>query len=195
VRTSEIVAQRRFTVKEYHRLAETGILRPDERVELVRGIILTKARKSRAHVISTKLIHDLLSEALRGMASVYHGAPLIAERIDSEPEPDIMVCSNPDPWAYGTSRTKPLLIIEVADHSLDYDLGEKATLYADAEVPEYWVVNLVERVLIVFREPLKGNYQVRLSVEETTRVAAEPWPELAFEVSAFFPPESPTPSE
>jgi len=186
---TESVAQRRFTVEEYHRMAETGILGPDERVELVRGVILTKARKSRAHVIATALIRDVLSEALRGKASVYQGAPLIAVGIDSEPEPDILVCSNPDEWAYGTPRTKPLLVLEVADSSLDYDLKEKATLYADAGVPEYWVVNLVESVLVVFREPEKGRYQVRSSLHEKSRVAPQAWPELTFEVSAFLPPD------
>jgi hypothetical protein len=98
------VAQRRFTVEEYHRMAETGILRPDEHVELVRGVILKKARKSRGHVIATKLGFDLLDEALRGRASVYQGAPIVLESMDSEPEPDLLVCSNPNALAYGTVR-------------------------------------------------------------------------------------------
>ena len=55
-------------------------------------------------------------------------------------------------------------------------------------VPEYRVVNLVERVLVVFREPLRGSYQVRLSLDERARVAASAWPELSFAVLAFFPP-------
>jgi len=134
-------------------------------------------------------------EALASLFGHYQGAPLIVERIDSEPEPDVMFFSNPDALAYGTLRTKPLLVIAVADRSLDYDLGEKSQLYADAGVPEYWVVNLVERVLVVFREPLEGTYQVRSSLDETTRVTPEAWPELAFEVSAFFPPEGAGPSE
>ena len=187
-RVLETVTKRRFTVEEYHRMAETGILAPDERVELVRGVIHKMSPKNRAHVIAADLIHDLLKEALKGKASVYQEAPLGAEGIDSEPEPDVMVCSNPDRTAYGTPRTKPLLVIEVADSSLEYDLGEKAGLYADAGVPEYWVVNLVERVLVVFREPNKGSYLARLSLDERSRVATKAWPELAFEISAFLPP-------
>ena len=103
----------------------------------------------------------------------------------------MLVCSNLDEWAYRSPRTKPLLVIEVADASLDYDVGAKAALYAEAGVPEYWVLNLVERLLLVFRQPRKGSYHVRFSLEETGRVAPEPWPELAFEVSAFFPPVAP----
>jgi Uma2 family endonuclease len=187
-RAFEAVAQRRFTVEEYHRMAEAGILGPDERVELVRGVILKKARKSRGHVIATSLVSKLLDEALRGRASVYQGAPIVLDSLDSEPEPDLLVCSNPDMWAYGTARTRPLLVVEVADASLGLDLGEKASLYAEAGVPEYWVVNLVERLLVVFRDPVDGIYEVRLSLDETSRVTPISWPELAFEVSAFFPP-------
>ncbi len=189
------VAPRRFTVAEYHRMGETGILGPDERIELVRGVIREMSPKNWAHVMVSKSIYDLLRDALRGRASVYNEAPLAADEIDSEPEPDVLVCSNPDEWAYRSRRTKPLLVIEVAISSLEYDLGEKASLYAEAGVPEYWVVNLIERVLVVFREPLEGRYQVRLSLEEKDRVTPEAWAELTFEVSAFFPPERPAPSE
>jgi len=194
-RALESVAMRRFTVEEYHRMAEKGILGPDEQVELVRGVIREMSPKNWAHVIAAKSVYDLLLDALRGKASVYPEAPLVADAIDSEPQPDVLVCSNPDEWAYGSRRTNPLLVIEISDSSLQYDLGEKASLYAEAGVPEYWVVNLVERVLVVFREPLKGSYQVRLSLEETKRVTPEPWPGLTLEVSAFFPPERHDPSD
>jgi len=191
VRGTESVAQRRFTVEEYHRMAETGILGPDERVEIVRGVIREMSPKNWAHVMAAKSVYDLLRDALRGRASVYQEAPLVAEGIDSEPEPDVLVCSNPDESAYGSQRTRPLLVIEVAESSLGYDLGEKAALYAEAGVPEYWVVNLVERVLVVLRDPEKGRYQVRLSLDEKSRVAPKAWPELNFEVSAFLPPALP----
>jgi Uma2 family endonuclease len=133
------------------------------------------------------LAFDLFRDALRGRASVYKEDPLRAEGIDSEPEPDVMVCSHHEIAAYGTARTKPLLVIEVADSSLEYDLGEKAALYAQAGVPEYWVVNLLERVLEVFREPENGSYRRRSSPELGSRVTPEAWPELELEVASFFP--------
>jgi Uma2 family endonuclease len=188
-------AQRLFTVEEYHRMAETGILGPDERVELVRGVIREMSPKNWAHVMAAKSVYDRLRDALRGRASVYQEAPMAAELIDSEPEPDVLVCSNPDELAYGSSRTKPLLVIEVADSSLEYDLGEKAALYAEAGVPEYWVVNLVDRVLLVFREPEERSYRVRVSLEESSRVTPAAWPELSFAVSDFLPRSSSTESE
>jgi Uma2 family endonuclease len=193
VRALETAGQRRFTVAEYHRMAETRILGPDERVELVRGVIRGMSPKSWAHVMSVKRIYDLLQTALQGRASVYQQAPLVLESLDSEPEPDVLVCSNPDEWAYLSERTSPLLVIEVADSSLEFDLGEKASLYAEAGVPEYWVVNLVERLLVVFRDRVNGIYQVRLSLDETMPVTPSAWPDLRFDGSAFFPPPNATP--
>jgi hypothetical protein len=106
-----------------------------------------------------------------GRASVYLGAPFVVEAIDSEPEPDVMVYSNPDPRAYGTSRTKALLAIEVAESSIEYDRGEKSTLYAEAGVPEYWVLNLVDRELEVFRDPVEGIYRRHFRRGERARCA------------------------
>jgi Uma2 family endonuclease len=146
--------------------------------------------KNRAHVLATRGIFLMLEGRLRGRASVYQEAPLVAEAIASEPEPDVLVCSNPDERAYRSSRTKPLLVIEVADSSLDYDLGEKAALYADAEIPEYWVVNLVERELVIHLDPREGSYRARQILEEGSRIAPASWPELDFEVSRLLPPAS-----
>jgi len=168
-------------------MAETGILRPDERVELVRGVVRRMSPKNRAHVIAADQICDLLKDALRGRASVYWEAPLVVEAIDSEPEPDVMVCSNPDRTAYGTSRTKALLAIEVAESSLEYDRGEKSALYAEAGVPEYWVLNLVDRELEVFRDPVEGRYTRRFRAAGKDRVSPSSWPDLEFEVSTLVP--------
>jgi len=194
-RALESVALRRFTVEEYHRMAETGILGPDERIELVRGVIREMSPKNWAHVIATRSVFLQLESALRGRASVYFAAPLTADRIDSEPEPDVLVCSNPDELAYRSPRTKPLLVIEVADSSLEYDIGEKATLYAEAGVPEYWVVNLVGRSLVTFRKPLNGAYRESFSLDEKARVTPEAWPEMSFDVFAFLPPAKPRSDE
>jgi len=193
-RVLETVAQRRFTVGEYHRMAETGILSPDERVELIRGVIHQMSPKNRAHVVAANLVFGLFRDALRGRASVYKEDPLRVDGLSSEPEPDVMVCSNPDVAAFGTERMKPLLVIEVAESSLRYDLNEKATLYAEAEVPEYWVVNLVDRALEVFRDVKEGRYGQRFTLEPAARVAPTAWPELEIHVSSLFPEEESDPS-
>jgi Uma2 family endonuclease len=186
-RALETVAQRRFTVEEYHRMAETGILSSAERVELVRGVIREMSPKNRAHVIAVNRICDLLRDKLKGRARVYKEDPLRVERLDSEPEPDVMVCANPDIVAFGTDRMNPVLVIEVSESSLRYDLNDKATLYAEAEVPEYWVVNLVDRVLEVFRDLGEGHYRQRSTVKLSARIAPMAWPELELEVPSLFP--------
>jgi Uma2 family endonuclease len=111
----------------------------------------------------------------------------VVEEIDSEPQPDVMVCSNPDTRSYGTARTRPLLVVEIADSSVEYDLKEKANLYASARIPEYWVVNLEDRVLEVFRKPGAGAYELRLRLSIGESVSPEAWPNLDFEVSSLFP--------
>ena len=186
-RPMETLEQRRFTVEEYHRMGEASILAPGERVELIRGVIRQMSPKRRKHVVAATKAFRVLDKALEGRATVYLEAPLGLEDLDSEPEPDIVVCSNPDVESYGTTETKPLLVIELADSSLRYDMTEKAALYADAQIPEYWVVNLVDRVLEVHRRPQNGAYETCLRVPCGSRISPEAWPEVDLDVSALFP--------
>lgn len=180
-------AERRFTVEEYHRMGEAGILAPDERVELIRGAIRKMSPKKRAHVIASERVYGVLARKLQGRASVYHDAPLVLAELDSEPEPDVLVCSNPDLDAYGTEATTTLLVVEVAHSTVLFDLGDKASLYAEAGIPEYWVVNLVDRVLVVFREPRDGAYQKRSVLEPSALVTPESWPDVEISVDSLFP--------
>jgi Uma2 family endonuclease len=184
---AETLEQRRFTVEEYHRMAEAGVLSPDERVELLFGVIHRMNPTNRVHVIAENRAFDLLRGGLQGRARVYKDDPLRADRLDSEPEPDVMVCSNPELEAYGAEETKPLLVLEVSDSSLGRDLDEKAILYAKAKVPEYWVVNLVDGVLEVFRAPPDGSYRAHLRLGLDAQVIPQAWPDLELDVSAFFP--------
>jgi Uma2 family endonuclease len=187
----ETPESRRFTVEEYHRMGETGILSPDERVELLWGVVCPMSPKNHAHVIASNRICDLLRRALEGRARVYKEDPLRAEALDSEPEPDVMVCGNPDLGAFGTEQMNPLLVIEIAESSLPRDLRVKPPLYAAASVPEYWVVNLVDRVLEVFRQPEEGRYQEHFRLPEDARVSPKTWPDLDLEVSLFLPRKNP----
>lgn len=181
-------SHRRFTVEEYHRMAETGVLSRDERLELIRGAVREMSPKNRPHVIASRRVFNILVKALEGRASVYKEDPLVLRELDSEPEPDVLVCSNPDFEAYGTELTTPLLVVEVAESSLTGDLGDKAKLYAEAGIPEYWVVNLVDRVLVVFREPRDGSYQSRSTLLPGANVTPLSWPDVEVDVAFLFPP-------
>lgn len=186
----DTIDQRRFTVAEYHRMAETGIFKPDERVELIRGVVRRMSAKNYAHVVAATKVFKRLTTELADRATVYSEAPLKLIGLDSEPEPDIVATSSPVVEDYG--KSKPLLVVEVAESSLRYDLNAKAPLYAEADVPEYWVVNLVDRELAVFRSPKDGAYRDRTNHHPGDRVAPAAWPDVVIEVSALFPDEEPS---
>lgn len=168
-------------------MANEGALSSQERVELVRGVVRQIGPKSRAHVIAATTVFTLLSSRLRGRASVFKGDPLVLEPMGSELAPDIVVCSNPDIQAYGTPEAHPLLVVEVADSSLRYDLGEKAELYAGADLREYWVLNLWNERLEVFRTPRSGHYRVHQRLERGARVCPKAWPDLELDVASMLP--------
>lgn len=187
VTSTDTSRQRRFTIAEYRRMAESGILAPDERVELLRGVVCRMSPKSRAQVIAVHRAYDVFRDVLRGRAGVYVEAPLRLERLASEPEPDLSVYASPERDDFGAEDRRPLLLIEVADSSLRTDLGRKAALYAEAQVPEYWVVNLEERVLVVLSDPRAGSYQERSVHEPGTSIVPIAWPDVRIQVDSLFP--------
>lgn len=171
-------------------MVETGILREDDRVELVYGVIREMSPTNRAHALATIMIRQVFADGLTGRASVYEEKPLHLEALSSVPEPDICVCSNPDLRAYGTDSTRALLVVEVADATLTYDLTTKSKLYAEATIPEYWVVDLRHEVVHVFREPRGGAYQTRVTHQPGSRVAPISWPDFEVAVDALLPSDS-----
>jgi len=192
VEIAQTIDPRRFTVEEYHRMADLGILKPDERVELIRGMVHRMSPKNWAHVVAVTGLYQQLVGALAGRAAVFQEAPLKLALLHSEPEPDIVATSSPDIKDYGSKSAKPLLIIEVSESSLLYDLNAKALLYAAAGVPEYWVVNLVDRELVVFRSPDGGAYLERRSYRSGDRIQPASWPDVAIDVGELFPAEAST---
>jgi len=178
---------RKFTVEDFHLMAEKGIFAPDERVELIAGVVQTMSPKNRAHSLALYHVVEFLRKELRGRASVYQEVPLRLATHDSEPEPDVLLCSNPDVDAYGTASTEPVMVIEISDSSLARDLGEKARLYARAGIPEYWVVNLVDRTIVSFRGPAEAGYTERSEAQSGSVVSPSAWPDVALEVSSVFP--------
>jgi len=186
---SEATDVRRFTVDEYHRMADADILREDDRVELIYGVIREMSPKNRPHIVAATRVLRVFEHGLAGRAGVYFEAPLGIVKLDSEPEPDIVVGDNPDVESYGTESFRPLLVIEVADSSLRYDLSLKSELYAGAGIPEYWVVDLPNRVLVVLRDP-DGEYLSRDTHAPGSRIAPVSWPDFEIDVDSLFPAEA-----
>lgn len=167
-----IVDIRRFNVKEYYRMAETGILDPDERVELIAGQIIPMSPKGTAHRAAVKRIEKLLENRLRDRVLVFTQDPIRLNNY-SEPEPDIAVVM-PDPLFYEDHHPIPeeiYLIIEVADTTVDRDTNFKAKLYASSGIRDYWVLDVSDRRLFVFREPSEIGYQSQAILSETETIS------------------------
>ncbi len=147
-------------------MAEAGILPEDARVELVRGEILEMSPIGKRHAYVLNTLVDLLSP-LRGRAVLSVQNPLVLPP-DTEVYPDLALL-RPPRTAYRDRLPEAqdaLLVVEVGETSLDYDLNVKVPLYAQAGVPEVWVVDLVRDRVHVFRKPAGGGYGERQTLEE-----------------------------
>lgn len=177
------LAHRRFTVDEYHRMAEAGILGEDDRVELLDGEIVAMSPIGARHAGAVKKLNSLLS---RAAAHVVLGIqdPVVLDRY-WEPQPDVTVLkARPD--EYRTSHPRPedvLLVIEVADTTADRDRQVKVPSYARAGIPEVWLVNIPADSMEVYRDPQGGAYRnVRIATRgDTLRPVL--LPELRVQVS------------
>jgi Uma2 family endonuclease len=141
--------RKRWTIDEYYRLGELGFFR-DQHVELLEGDIIVMTPKGFGHVLARSRAARILKSIFEPTHWVLDQDPL--RLLNSEPEPDIAVVPGPES-SYSAIPTAALLIIEVSDSSLDYDCGEKASFYAAADITDYWVLNLVDRQLELFRDP------------------------------------------
>ena len=143
----------RFTREEYYRTDRAGLF-SDERVELLAGEVMTMPPQISSHAGITNKIAAVLFRLVESTLCVRIQTPIMLDNW-SEPEPDIAVGeSDPDDYVHEHPRaTQVLLAIEVAAASLSYDHGRKAVAYAANGIPEYWIVNLVEGHLEVFRNP------------------------------------------
>jgi Uma2 family endonuclease len=151
-----LIERRRFTIDEYHRMQDAGILREDDRVELVAGEIVAMSPVGSRHAACVRRLVHMLEQQLGARAMVDSQNPIHIEP-DAEPQPDVAVL-RPRPDFY--ERDHPavadiLLVIEVADTSLAYDRQVKLPLYAGAGIPEAWLIDLARES--VERHSLPGG--------------------------------------
>jgi len=153
------LATRRFTVDEYHRMAEVGILREDDRVELLDGQIVEMTPIGRRHAACVTRLTHLVAPLAGGGATLRIQSSLIVGE-DQEPQPDVaLVRYRSDGYETGHPRgPDTLLVIGVADTSVESDQERKLPLYARAGIPETWLANLPGDALELYREPRAGTY-------------------------------------
>ncbi len=179
--------RRRFTRAEYYRMAEVGILRRRDRVELIRGEIVEMSPMGRRHRAFVDNLNHLLAPRLHDRAIVSIQMPLVLSD-DTEPEPDLTVLRRravpyKEREAHGEDV---LLLIEVADSSLAYDRSTKLRLYAEAGIPEYWVVDCVAETVEVYRDPGPDGYRDMHRAANAAVLVLQAFPDVELSIADIF---------
>jgi Uma2 family endonuclease len=151
--TEAIVYTRRWSRVEYERMIEKGLFRPDERLELLDGLLLVREPQHDRHALAIRRVDAALRPYFGDGWLLAMQLPLALDEM-SEPEPDFSIVRGVLADVRGGHPRHAALIVEVAESSLALDRGRKATLYARAGILDYWIVNLVEGTLEVHREPV-----------------------------------------
>jgi Uma2 family endonuclease len=181
------VARRLFTREEYHRMGEVGILKPSDRVELIRGEIVEMSPIGRRHYAFVNNLNHLLVQRLADRAIVAVQGPIVLAH-DTEPEPDLAVIrKRVVPYKEREAFAEDaLLVIEVAETSLAYDRSTKLRLYADAGIPEYWVVDCAAESVEVHRTPDAGRYRNINRITGDATVALHAFPDVVLALADIF---------
>jgi hypothetical protein len=181
-----VLTTHRFTVEEYYRMAEIGVLKPDVRVELLEGEIIDMMPIGPFHGGMTKRLIRFFSNLSKGRWVVSAQDPVHLDEY-SEPQPDLMLLK-PDPDDYTTRHPGPedvFLLVEVADSTLDYDRGRKLPAYGRAAVREVWIINLPERTIEVYREPHYLGYGSTTVLRAGDQAHPEAFPDVAVDVQSL----------
>lgn len=178
-------ARRLFTIEEYERMVETGILTREERVELIEGEVVEMSPIGDPHAAFVANLTHLLVTGVGDRARVWVQGPVrVPPR--SKPQPDLALLRPRSYVRAGATTEDVLLVIEVADTSLRYDRTVKLHLYARAGIPEYWIVDANAETLEVFRSPAGERYADHRRPSRGESVAPLAFPDAAIPVDAIF---------
>ncbi|UZQ55454.1 Uma2 family endonuclease [Trichothermofontia sichuanensis B231] len=183
----------RFTVQDYHRLVALGFLNEDDHIELIRGELIQMAAKGTAHATCLRRLLRILPGIIGDRATLQCQSP-ITIAFDGEPEPDLAIVRNREA-DYESAHPTPadtLLVMEVADSSLEYDRTVKLSLYAEASIPYYWLFNVIDRTLEVYSEPAQitpsqFGYLSKRIIPTTGVVQLPQFPDQVLELASVFP--------
>lgn len=151
---------KRWTRAQYERAIDRGVFRYDERLELVDGVLVVREPQGDPHAATVDRVVRALLRVFQDGWVVRAHAPIVLGR-DSRPEPDISVVEAvPDDY-FSRAPRRAALIVEVSDSSVRFDRGRKAAAYARGGIADYWIVNLVDRMLEVYRDPGPADVRPR----------------------------------
>ena len=190
-----IAQAKRFTLDEYHKLAELGFFHEEERIELINGELIEMVSKGTAHETCLRKLWKELPTLVGNRVTLQSQAPILIPP-KSEPEPDFALLKNRDD-DYLSGHPQPadvLLVMEVSDSSLDYDQDVKIPLYAQAGISDYWLFNLFDNYLESYSEPyqncqVKYGYLNKRIILPNQVIALPCFPDLSVDLSKVFPPK------
>lgn len=166
------VKRHRFTVREYHAMAEAGLLSEDDRVELIDGEIVEMTPIGTRHLACVVALTHLLVRVSDDRYFVSVQNPIVLDE-GTEPQPDLsLLKTRPDPAGELPGPDDVLLVVEVSDTTLDYDQKIKLPRYGRSSIPEVWIVDLQSRRVEVYSEPFYEGYQERRTVGAGEQVQA-----------------------
>jgi Uma2 family endonuclease len=175
----------KWSLQDYHQMIETGLL-DDRKVELLNGSIIEISPEGVSHSSYCRETGEYLRRILGDRADISEAHPITLPN-NSEPEPDIAVV-RVSPTLYRDRHPQPediLWLIEISNSTLVKDLGIKKDLYANAGILEYWVMNLQELELVVFRDLIASGYSSEMRFKSGT-IAPLAFPDLAIEIQQLF---------
>ncbi len=176
---------RRLTRAEYDSLIKLGFFDEDERIELLYGMLVKMSPIGGRHNFVVSSLTELLVLALAKRAMIRPQCSFAASD-DSEPEPDIAVVAPGD--YIDDHPTTAWLVVEVAESSLDTDRGAKGALYATSNVLEYWIVNVENNTVEVYRDPSAGRYKRMTTHGRGDRITLVQFPDLTVNLDDVLPP-------
>lgn len=179
-------AKHRFSVQDYHRMAEAGVLKSDARVELLDGEIIDISPVGPFHGGVANYLNQVLTTAAKGRWMTAVQNPV---RLDdhSEPQPDLALLK-PAPDFYRTRHAQPgdaFLLIEISETSLTTDREDKLPAYGRSGIPEVWIINLIELTIEVYREPHFAGYGSKTVLRTGDQARPQAFPDVSVDVAGL----------
>jgi Uma2 family endonuclease len=176
---TKIISRKLFSVEEFQRISDAGIFPPDSRFELIRGEIIEMPIPTRLHSGRVNKLTRVFTSKLGESAIVCIQNPMFVDKM-SEPRPDVVICKPFGPFEPEPSDV--LLLVEISDTSLRYDTKIKSRLYAEAGIPEYWILNIPDNVLQVRTDPSDGEYRQIENHKRGRSITAKMLPDTVFTI-------------
>jgi Uma2 family endonuclease len=176
-----------LTTQQYHLMHETGVFQESDRLELINGEITEMSPIGRKHAVCVTRLQELFIIRLLGKVQIWSQNPILLDN-GSEPQPDLAILKRREDF-YADGLPTPediLLIVEVADSSIDYDRDVKAPLYAAAGIPEMWLFDVNKKAIEGYSQPSTNGYKLIRRYDENDTLSILAFPDVTFNWNELF---------